>query len=466
MIMLNLLSGGYRGTVYPINPKADTIFGIPAAPSITSLNEVPDLALIAVPAALVKGLVEECGRKGVRAVVIITAGFSEAGPEGAELEQQIAEVAARYRMALIGPNCMGVMSSWKRLYATGAAVMHPEAGPASFISQSGNMGIQLMASAEDRQGGIGKFVGVGNEALFNTTDFFEYFGRDAETGLILAYVEGFDDGRRFMEVAQRTTVRKPVLVLRAGTSEYGSKAAASHTGTMAGSAKVFEAVVRQSGLIATQDPDEFLDLAFSLSYMPLPAGRRVAVVTMGGGWGVLSADEVSRTGLTLAELPPEVIAEIDQVLPPFWSRRNPVDLVGSTAEGAPERVVETVIRSDAVDAMVVLGVVGVLTAPLRAIDEAQRLAAQGDPREVVPLPEPRQFVEREQRYLEQVGRLLNTYRKPIVNVSFTPLKQAVFEGGGRYSTVVLPSPLRAVRVIARMAEHRCFLDGVAGREGR
>ena len=302
-IMLNILTGGYEGAVYPVNGRGGEIFGKTAYASISDIPDAPDLALIAVPAGKVLDLVEECGRAGVRAVVVITSGFSEVSPEGGVLECQIAAAASAHGMALIGPNCMGVMSSWHRLYATGALIMHPTPGPASFISQSGNMGIQLMASAEDRQGGIGKFVGVGNEALFDTTDLLEYLGRDPETGLILAYIEGVDDGRRFMRVARDTCRRKPVLVLRSGVSEYGRRAAASHTGAMAGSAKVFEAVVRQSGLIATTDPDEFLDLAFSLSYMPLPRGRRVAVITMGGGWGVLSADEVWRQGLQLAALP-------------------------------------------------------------------------------------------------------------------------------------------------------------------
>ena len=216
--------------------------------------------------------------------------------------------------------------------------MHPAVGPASFISQSGNMGIQLMAAAEDRKGGIGKFVGVGNEALFDTTDLFEYFRTDPQTGVILAYIEGFDDGRRFLEVARKATMEKPVIVLRSAISEFGRKAALSHTGAMAGSARVFEGMVRQSGIIATTDPDEFLDLAFSLSYMPLPRGKRVAIVTMGGGWGVLSADEVERTGLQLAQLPPDVIAEISEVLPDFWSHGNPVDLVGTLAnDGAGAR---------------------------------------------------------------------------------------------------------------------------------
>lgn len=467
-IMNNIISGDFAGTLYPINPRSDHIFGLKAYPSLTELPEVPDLVLIAVPAHLVPSVVEESGNLGARAVVVITSGFSEVSKEGAALEHQIAETAARHGMAMIGPNCMGVMSSWSSFYATGAIILHPVIGPASFLSQSGNMGVQLMAAAEDRKGGIGKFVGIGNEALFDATDLFEYFRTDPQTGVILAYLEGFNDGRRFMEEARKATVEKPVIVLRAAISDYGMKAALSHTGTMAGSARVYEAVVRQAGIISTNDPDEFLDLAFSLSYMPLPEGRRVAVVTMGGGWGVLSADEISRTGLSLAELPPEVIAEIDEVLPPFWSHGNPVDLVGTMSDHAPERAVEAVVRSDAVDSVIVLGIVGNGAGRQRTIETAQRIhAAASEDTALRELGEFEDFESREAAFIRRTGELMNRYRKPIINVSFTPMDQAVYDADGPYSAVILPSPLRSVRVIAKMARYRAFLDAVGvDREAR
>jgi acyl-CoA synthetase (NDP forming) len=459
MILNNMISGWYPGRVYPVNPKGGPIFGLPAFPSVAALPEIPDLALVAVPAQFVPGVVKECAQVGVHAAVVISSGFSEVGAEGAALEDRVAEVAADAGMAMIGPNCMGVMSSWSRLYATGAIIMHPAVGPASFISQSGNMGIQLMAAAEDRKGGIGKFVGVGNEALYDTTDLFEYFRTDPQTGVILAYIEGFDDGRRFLEVARKATVEKPVIVLRSAISEFGRKAALSHTGAMAGSARVFEGMVRQSGIIATTDPDEFLDLAFSLSYMPLPHGKRVAIVTMGGGWGVLSADEVERTGLQLAHLPPEVIAEISQVLPDFWSHGNPVDLVGTLANEAPERTMEAVVRSEAVDAVIVLGVVGMGPGRERALDTACRLqAADGAFATAAQIAAREDYYGREAAFIRLASDLMDRYQKPIINVSFTPVDQAVFLGEGRYASVLLPSPLRSVRVIAKMAAYRGFLD--------
>ena len=270
-ILASILSGGFTGPVYRVNPRGGEILGEEAYRSIAELPEAPDLALVAVPAPAVLQAVEECGRRGTRAVVVISAGFSEKDEAGAAMERELVAVARRYDLALVGPNCMGVMSSWSRFFATGAIILHPTPGPASFISQSGNMGIQLMAATERRKAGMGQFVGVGNEALVTTTDVFAHFRDDPQTGVVLAYVEGVDDGRRFLDVARDTSVHKPIVLLHAGESEEGKQAAASHTGAMAGSARVFAGAVRQAGVIMTTDPDEFLDLALGFSYLPLPA---------------------------------------------------------------------------------------------------------------------------------------------------------------------------------------------------
>lgn len=466
VITINIVSGGFPGPIYPINPNDRDVFGRAAYPSLSELPTVPDLAIIAVPAAAVKEVVEECAQLGVKAVVIISGGFSEAGPEGAVMEREIAQIASDAGMAMIGPNCVGAMSSWRRFYGTGGVITQPGPGPASFLSHSGNMGVQLMASAEERHGGVGKFVGIGNEALATATDLLNYFCDDPQTGLILDYIEGLDDGRRFMEAARRAAVRKPFIVLRGGASEYGAKAAASHTGAMAGSQRVFEAVVRQCGIIATTDPDEFIDLAFALSYLPLPHGRRVAVVTMGGGWGVVAADEVARSGLLLAEISDEVIGEIDRVLPPYWSRGNPVDLVGNIRDGVAEKAIEAVVRSESVDAVVVLGVIGMVTSPLRVIDEVKRVQERSGMYVGGSLPDPEKYRFREGDFIKWVAELMRAYRKPIINVSVRPIQRAVFGEGGPFSTVVLPSPLRSVRVIAKMYKYQAFLDRLGVGDGR
>lgn len=452
-ILTNLISGGFPGRLYPVTPYAETVFGLPAYPDVTSLPEAPDMALVAVPLPLVRGVVDECGRKGVRALVMVTAGFSEVGEEGSALEREVAELAAGYGMVLIGPNCMGVVSAWHRLFAVGALHLHPKPGPASFVSQSGNVGVQLMVSAERRGGGVGCFVGVGNEALVHTADLLDYLRDDPRTSCVFAYIEGCDDGRRLLESARELSRRKPLVVLRGAVSDYGRQAAASHTGALAGSQRIFEGAARQGGMLLTVDPEEFLDLAMAFSYLPLPRGRRVGIVTMGGGWGVLCADEVARSGLELARFDDELLHRLDALLPPFWSRGNPVDLVATLKEGVAEAVVEAIVGSDQVDAVVASGVVSVFGLAEGILAEARRLHEEG----VISLAEveaaePGVFARRRERFAHRLVELMDCYEKPIISVAAVPVTQSVFPDWGRHGVVVIQSPLRAVRILAKMAD--------------
>lgn len=469
MITANLRLGEFPGPIYLVNPKGGTILGLPVYPSVTELPETPDLVLIAVPSKLVNGVVEECGLKGVGAIVVVSAGFSEVGPEGRVMEDEMIALADKYDMALVGPNCMGVISSHHKLYGTGFMLVRPAPGGASMVSQSGNLGLQLLVSADRRKGGVGKFIGVGNEAMIDAVDFINYLHTDPETNTIVAYMEGFDDGCRLLDVLKRTTVDKPVVVLRGGMSDYGKKAAASHTGALTSSTAVFQAAARQSGLIVVTDPDEFMDLTFALSYMPLPPGKRVAVATLGGGWGVLVSDEIARCGLELAELPPDVIEKLNKVLPPFWSHSNPVDMVATVTPGVPEAVVEALAASDAIDAVIVMGVVGSMSESRRAITEIEGLksscegapgttgAADGDRGCADDEQAEPELSERELAFIMQNAALMDRYCKPIANISQKPMSQAIFSGGGRYSTFVLPSPLKGVRILGKMASYSAYL---------
>jgi acyl-CoA synthetase (NDP forming) len=461
MLVANLRLGGFPGPIYLINPKGGTILGLPVHTSLAELPETPELVIVAVAAPLVNQVVEECGRKGVGAVVVVSAGFSEVGAEGRALEEQMVATAERYGMALVGPNCMGVISAHQQLYGTGFMLLRPQPGGASMVSQSGNLGTQLLVSAERRRGGVGTFIGVGNEAMIDAVDFINYLHTDPKTNTIVAYMEGFDDGRRLLDVVGRTTLDKPVVVLKGGMSEYGKKAAASHTGALTSSTAVFEAAARQSGMIVVTDPDEFMDLTFALAYMPLPPGKRVAVATLGGGWGVLVSDEISRCGLELAELPTQIIDSLGAVLPPFWSHSNPVDMVATTTPGVPEAVVEALAGSDAVDAVIVMGVVGSMNESRRAVTEVEGLKASvtGEQRraeEEAEEVEP-ELSGREMDFIRQTATLMDRYCKPIVNISFKPMTQAIFSVDGRYSTFVLPSPLRAVRILGKMAAYSGYL---------
>lgn len=338
----NLLDGGFAGTIYPVNPRGGVYFGVQAYPSLADLPEAPDLALVAVGGKQVKGLVEECGQRGVRAVVILTAGFSETGSEGAELEQEIIETATHHGLTLIGPNCLGLMSNDRSLHATGMVALHPPAGKLSLISQSGSMGPTVISLCERRGIGVDKFVSVGNEALVSAFDVLDYLRDDPSTECVMMYLEGIKDGRHFVAAARRATERKPVVVLRGGLTEFGKEAAASHTGAMAGSAAVFQAAARQAGVVTCGTTQELVDLGACLTYLPLPAGRRVAIVTNGGGPGVLGADEVALNGLELAPVPDDLLAALDGLLPPFWSRRNPLDLVAAGFGDVGLRAIELV----------------------------------------------------------------------------------------------------------------------------
>ena len=467
MLAANLKLGEFPGPIYLVNPKGGTILGLPVYRSLSDLPETPDLVLVALPATLVNGVVEECGRRGVAAVVVVSAGFSEVGPEGRALEEEMVAIADSYDTALVGPNCMGVISSHHKLYGTGFMLVRPVPGGASMVSQSGNLGLQLLVSAESRHGGVGKFIGVGNEAQIDAVDFINYLHTDSETNTIVAYMEGFDDGRRLLDVVRQTTVDKPVVVLRGGMSDYGKKAAASHTGALTSSTAVFQAAARQSGLIVVTDPDEFMDLTFALAYMPLPAGKRVAVATLGGGWGVLVSDEIARSGLRLADLTPEVTESLNRVLPAYWSHANPIDMVATVTPGVPEAVVEALAASDAVDAIIVMGVVGSVSESKRAVGELEGLktsseGAEGDLSLVNHCRDDRgiepELSERELAFVKNCAALMDRYCKPITNISQRPLTQAIFSAGGRYASFVLPSPLRGVRILGKMADYAGYLQ--------
>jgi acetyltransferase len=274
-------------------------------------------------------------------------------------------------------------------------------------------------------------------------DVLDYLRDDANTTGIMMYIEGFDDGRRFLEVARRTAAVKPVVVVRAGLTEYGVRAAASHTGAMAGSAAVWEAAARQAGVISCTSTQEVVDIGSCLAYNPLPKGRRVAVVTNGGGAGVLAADEVARHGLELAEFPPELYAALDEILPPFWSKHNPLDMVASAGGDVGPRVLRLVAECDAVDAIIVLSVLGVPSSG----SEIRERSDTGEYAGLSPW---------ETAFVDLVAELMETTGKPIINVPDTPIRGSLFDRDKRYSPIVLASPQAAVRALDRMEWYGAF----------
>ena len=444
-LLRNIVDGGFDGRVYAVNGRGGMVYQLPAYAEIADLPETPDLALITLGAAHVSDVVRQCGERGIPAALVVAAGFSEASEEGAEAEAELVQTAREAGVTLVGPNCMGMLATHRRLNAVGFVELRPQPGGLSIISQSGNIGVQLVNRAERRGVGIDKYLTVGNEAATSAIDMLNALADDERTTAVLVYLEGIGDGRRFIDVMRGITSKKPVVLLRGGMTEFGHKAAASHTGAMAASSEVFMAAARQTGCLVRTGPDESFDLALCLSALPLPAGRRVAVMTLGGGWGVLAADEVARNDLELAPLEPHVLAALDEILPGYWSRSNPIDLVAATGSDLTERTLTVLAESEAVDAVVVLGILRSpstgWTSDVAPEDASSDQCGDG-------------FSLAECAFLERVSELMERTGKPIINVPLRPLETATFATAGRHTPVILYSPVAAVRALAAMAWYR------------
>ena len=453
-LMSNLITGEFPGPIYPVSGRGGTVFDLPAFGGITELPEAPDLALVAVGAAHVNGVIEQCGERGIPVALVVAAGFSEAGEVGGALEAELVETARAAGVTLIGPNCMGLLSTHSRLHAVGFLELRPQPGGLSIISQSGNIGVQLVTRAERRGVGIDKYVTVGNQASTSALDLLDALADDPLTAAVLVYLEEVGDGRRFLDVMRRITRKKPVVVLPGGMTDYGRQAAASHTGAMAGSTDVFLAATRQTGCLVRTGPDESLDLALCLSALPLPAGRRIAIMTLGGGWGVLAADELARNDLELAALEPQVLAGLDELLPGYWCRSNPVDLVAAVGPDLAASTLSMLVESESVDAVVVLGILRSPSTGWMSDDPASAGVPGG--------PGRGSFNSAEVAFLERVTELMARTGKPIINVPLRPLDAATFPGGARHDPVILYSPVAAVRALAAMAWYGEYVSAQSG----
>lgn len=349
-----LAKGGYRGPIAMVNPKERKVLGRRTFDSLKSVPFPVDVAFIAIPRGGVAGVLDACGEKKIPFAVVISSGFREAGAEGAEEEAKIVRVAQSAGVRIVGPNTMGIVSLPAGVVAMGVTRV-PERGPVAFLSQSGNLGTMLMEWG-GRQGlGFSRFVNVGNEAMIGAEEILPWLAGDPETKVVLLYLEGTRSGRKLVEAIRSCARTKPVLVLKGGTTAAGERAARAHSGALAGSARVWEAAVAQAGGVLVGSTEELLETARAAVAAPLPKGRRVGMVTWGGGWGVLSADACHREGLLLPELPEGIKSAIDHDLPSFWSHGNPVDLVGVLSRKTHFRILETMARSDAFDAVLSLG---------------------------------------------------------------------------------------------------------------
>ncbi|MFW5932385.1 MAG: acetate--CoA ligase family protein, partial [Desulfohalobiaceae bacterium] len=459
LLITNVLSGGYQGRIYPINPKGGKISGVQVYPSLQDIPGEVDLAVVTIPASQILDLVPELQAKGVENMLLVTSGFAETGSQGRQLEQELVQKARQAGILILGPNTMGICNPHQDFHCTGT-VVHPHPGSISMVSQSGNMGVQLLCYANKQGLGIRSFCGSGNEAMLGIEDYLDYFAADPLTQTLMLYVESVKDGRRFVHSARRLSQEKPVILLKGGESEAGDKAASSHTGAMSSNNEIFEALCRQTGIIKVDWPTDLLDLAAAFSSLPLPKGNRIAIVTLGGGWGVVTADLCAQNGLQLPELSQEIIDFVDQLLPDYWSRSNPIDLVGENDLELPGKVLEQLLQWEGCDAVINLGIMGRKLFLSRYI-QAIRQADPGYDPDLLQQAE-QMFAQFEEDYVQTIARLMSRYQKPVFGVKLESDQEdkTVFQAQGQpYQPVFYQSPEKAVRACAQMFRYYDFLQG-------
>jgi len=352
-VVKNLIEGDYEGHIYPVNPKGGEVLGLTCYPSVGDIGGEVELAIISIPAQFVLDAVEQCARKGIRAVIIISAGFKESGKEGARLEQQLAERCSREGIRCIGPNCLGVMSPVSHLNASFGATM-PQPGNIAFFSQSGALGTAILDVAVGEDIGMSRFISYGNKADVDETDLIEVLGDDDQTDVILGYVESINDGRKFMDVAARVTRKKPVVIFKSGRTSAGARAASSHTGSLAGADSAYEAAFKQCGVFRPATVQEFFDLARAFAAKKLPPGNAVAVVTNAGGPGIIATDAIENSRLVMASLSEKTQQTLSQQLPPQANFRNPVDVLGDAKADRYRLALDAVARDDSVSSILTI----------------------------------------------------------------------------------------------------------------
>ena len=454
----NTISGDYKSELYLVNPKGGTIINRQAYKSIADIPGKVDLAVVTIPAAKVMDLIPQLKAKGIKDMLLISSGFGETGETGKQLEHDLVQKAKSAGIMILGPNTMGICNPHIDLYCTGVHV-RPRKGTTSIVSQSGNMGTQLLAFAYEQDIGIRGFCGSGNEAMITIEDFLDAFHEDDLTETVMLYVESVKNGRRFFENARKVSRKKPIVLLKGGRSKAGNIAASSHTGALTSDTRVFDAMCKQAGIINVNQSLEMLDLAASFSSLPLPTGNRVAIMTLGGGWGVVTADLCEYYNLTLPKLSPGITEKINKILPPYWSKANPIDLVGENDNSLPMVVLEELMKWEGCDAVINLGIMGkrIMTDQLtRSIAKADTLYSKDFLDAVV-----QAITDFEKKYIEHIVTLMETYHKPIygVNIITDENDKTVYRvKDKKYKGVFFPTPERAVKSLAKMAEYRRFLD--------
>jgi len=457
-LVVNTASGGFKGKMFLVNPKGGTIAGRRVYKSVSEIPDKIDLAVVTIPASRVLDLIPQLKEKNIKNMLLITSGFAETGEEGRKLEKDLVKKAEAAGILVLGPNTMGICNPHTDFYCTGSPVQ-PMAGSTAVVAQSGNMGVQLLAFADQQGIGIRGFCGSGNEAMVTIEDFLDGFEMDSLTNTVMLYIESVKNGRRFFESAKRVGKKKPVVILKGGQSNAGNKAAASHTGALTTDSRVFDAVCRQAGIVKVEQPMDLLDLAAAFSSLPLSKGNRAAIMTIGGGWGVVTADLCSQFGLEVPELSPEIIKRIDKILPPYWSRSNPVDLVGENDTSIPMTVKEELLKWDGCDAVINLGILGRRIFIEHFTDSVLKADPSYSSDFLKSVNE--SMAKFESQYIDHIAKLMEIYKKPVFGVSLLTDEndKTVYKvKDNSFKPIFFQTPERAVKAFSKMYEYQRFLD--------
>ncbi|HEY1012740.1 MAG TPA: acetate--CoA ligase family protein [Herpetosiphonaceae bacterium] len=352
-VLKNIVENGYQGRIYPVHPSASQVLGHPAFPDLPAIPDPVDLAVIVIPPQHVLAVVEQCGEKGVKALVIITAGFKEVGGAGKELEERLVEIVRRHGMRMVGPNCLGIIDTISQLNASFAAMM-PARGQIAFMSQSGALCTAILDWSKSEGIGFSRFVSLGNKSDVDEVALLRAWGGDPENKVILAYLEGISDGPGFIAAARDVTKGTPVIAIKSGTTAAGTRAISSHTGSLAGSESAYEAAFGQSGILRARSMEQLFDFALAFAYQPLIAGPRIAIVTNAGGPGIIATDAIERAGLRMAEFAAETIAALQRDLPPTANVLNPIDVIGDARADRYRVALTAALADPQVDAVLLL----------------------------------------------------------------------------------------------------------------
>ncbi len=455
MLSAMLKGSGFRGKLYFINKKGGSLFGEKIYEDISMVPDKIDLACLTVPAPQVVSLLQPLSEKGVSNVIVISSGFSETGNNGAELEKQLLKEASERGISFLGPNLMGI-GNFRESYNLTLQAYMPDPGDVSIVSHSGNVGVMFLSDCKMVGAGVNLFCTLGNETMIDLVDIFRSFDGDEHTRVIGGYLEHIRNPREFLEVSRKISRKKPIVVLKGGQTGIGGKAAASHTGGMVQDNRVFSGMCRQAGIIKVDQMVGLVDTVAAFSYLPLPAGSRVAVMTTGGGWGVIAADWLVRTGLNVPDLSKEVARRLDGILPKFWNRGNPVDMVFTQDKTIPLKVLEELLQWDGCDAVIHLGLIGHNDIREGVVDCS--LHAGGDYTEKTFETIHKKLRGEDEENFKKIAELMVKYNKPVIGVGYW-----MNEGTNRliYHTienrhlgcVIYPTPERAALVLSRLVEY-------------